>query len=257
LPVNVDQGVAYFAVRETVVFATTPFMDVKLCRISFGADGSVYVSFPYSSAKRGLLSRAVDPPKTSSPVTYDLSQEGVVVPVDVKFSHHASGAVGFSRTGLKSRLPRQQSFPLESGEGVIFQLHVQWLGGFTWTNAKKSRTPRLGFEFRDEHPFGLRVEGQWLRKAVVARNTFGTTSEPPGPRVQAVRRATGVSKYFIFIGQPAPLPFNDHVLAMSVEPVPLPTGADSTGMIFVGGFGHDPETLRPSSLCFMYPYEGT
>lgn len=241
--------------REVVVFATTPFMRVKLCRITFGSDGSVYVSFPYSSAKRGLLSRTVDPPEQSGPVTYDLTKEGVAVPVDVKFSHHASGIVGFSRTGLKSRLPRQQSFPLKSGEGVMFQLHVQWLGGFTWADSKGSKTPTVGFEFRDTHPFGLKVEGQWMRKTVVAQNTFGLSSEPPGPRVQAVHRATGIPKYFIFLGQPVSLPLKDHVLAISVEPVAIPTGAESSGMIFVGGFGRDPETLRASALSFMYPYE--
>jgi hypothetical protein len=244
-----------------VLFVSSPFARVKLCRLKFGKDGSLYVSFPYLREKRGLLSVLADPdPPTTGPVTYNLSQNGVVVPVDVKFSQHTSGQVGFSLTGLSQRLPRAQGFALADGAGPVFQLHVHFLSGFVWLDEVKSRDICVGFDFPDRHPFGLRIEAHWWLKSTVAANTQGDGAErnliPPGPRVQALDRRTGAPRYFLFIGQPKDCPLRDHILAVAIEPVPAPTGVDTAGMIFLGGFTTDVSSGRSSALAFLYPYTG-
>lgn len=244
-----DNGVRYFAARNIVLGVRSPLARVKLLRIAFGTDGSIYVSFPYMKEKRGLVSRLTNPSSSTRGFTYSLTEQGVSVPVDLKFAHHASGRVHFSRDGFKARLPRGDSFALASGAGEIFQLHIQWLHGFAWLDEPKSKDLYVGFTFSQQHPFALRVVAEWVPKAIVSANAVGASGDPPGPRVEAIHKATGKPRYLIFLGQPAGSPLAEHVLALNVEPVPIPEGADTPGMIFLA---------RPpgGELAFIYPYTG-
>jgi hypothetical protein len=256
-----DSGVSYFRAADVVLCARSPLARVKLCRIKFGKDRSIYISFPYLREKRGILSTIRDTPGATGPRTYDFRGGGVVVSVDVKFSHHTSGMTGFSLTGLMMRLPRAAGFPLEAGTGPIFQLHAHQLSGFTWLEEgkTKARDLVLGFDFTNAHPFAVRVESHWWKKSVVAANTFGSTgdgpSRGPGPRVEAFNRHTGLPRYFLFLGQPLDSPLQEHILAVTIEAVPVPTGAETPGMVFLGGFGRE-ESGGTTALAFMYPFTG-
>lgn len=92
-----DGRLSYFAARNTVLIVQTPLGTVKICRLAFGRDGSIYVSFPYCREKAGILN-AINR-STVGLETIDLGEGGVRVSTDVKFSHHASGVVQFSKTG--------------------------------------------------------------------------------------------------------------------------------------------------------------
>lgn len=256
-----DSGVSYFRGADVVLCVRSPLARVKLCRLKFGRDGSIYVSFPYLREKRGILSVLRDALGSTGRRTYDLRSAGVVVPVDVKFSHHASGVAGFSLTGLDKRLPRRAGFPLATGTGPVFQLHAHLLSGFTWLEERKTkkRDLVLGFDFTNRHPFAVRIEAHWWQKSVVAANTFGgggeATSRGPGPRVEAFDKKTGRPRYFLFLGQPADHPLQDHVLAVTIEPIPVPSGTSTPGMVFIGGFERQ-EDGDTTALAFMYPYTG-
>ncbi len=244
----------YYAARHTTVLAATPLGQFKLFQIAFGKDGSIYLPFPYLETKRGLLSE-VDPSIEPDPKTISLRRNGIDVTTDVKFSHHTSGIVQFSKTGGQDLLPRRQSFRLDGPIGKIFDLHVYWLHGFTQFDPEKAgKTFLLPFQLPDEHRTSLHVWAEWRRKKDIIDNL-----EPGGtwlgPGVSAITRATGTEVRFLLLGQPEGFPLRDHVLMLSVEEVVHADGADIPTMIFLGGYdqheGAAPATQR--MLAFMYP----
>ena len=252
-----EGNVSYYAAASTVVYVKTPLAEVKVCRILFSKDGSILVPFQYLKAKRGVLAHVTQLPPEQGPFTYDLGKEGVVVDYDVKFSHHRSGVAHFSKTGETDLLPRRVSFPLTE-IGHVFQLHVYWMGGLEWVSEPKKKDLSLGFAFHDEHPIGVRLYAEWRRKDDIGANAI-RPGVNVGPRSDAIRRSTGEVQRFAFLGQPAGFPYRDHLLMLSVAPVPAATGADVPTMIFFGGFDpHErtPQRASPKSsgfLAFLYP----
>jgi hypothetical protein len=262
-PVESTDGLRYFAAANTVVSVRTPFARVKICRIAFGKrDGSVYVAFPYLREKSGLLAGVEIDPEARTPHTFDLGRDGVRVSTDVKFSHHTSGVVQFSKTGGPTGLPRRASFPLTGPIGMLFQLHAYWLHGFTWQDAANPRDFLLPYEFREEHPLGIRLEGRWLRKRDIREHGFwvpGARGDHTGPTTESIHRPTGTRENVVFVGQPRGFPLREHVLVLTVAPVPVPQGADHPTMVFFGGFDqHELTPAHPTAdirgcLAFMYP----
>ena len=249
-----DGPLRYHAAADTTVYAVTLKGRYKLFRILFGKDGSIYIPFPYLDTKRGVLS-AVDPAIQPNPKKLDLKRDGVVVTEDVKFSHHTSGIVQFSKSGGQDLLPRRRSFRLDGPIGRIFDLHVYWMHGFKQLALKKNkRTLLLPFDLRDKERTSLRISGEWRRKRDIVDNL-----EPGGrwlgPRVSAVERKTGRERHFLLLGQPSSRPLIDHVLMLSAEDVQHADGAVSPTMIFMGGWDHHEGTppATPKMLSFMYP----
>lgn len=257
-PSVIQEGpLRYYAAADTTVLAVTPLGKFKLFRIIFGKDGSIYLPFPYLDTKRGQLSE-VDPAIEPDPKTINLKRNGVEVTEDVKFSHHTSGIVQFSKTGGQDLLPRRQSFRLDGPIGKVFDLHVYWLHGFDQVKPKKARgTFLLPFQLLDRHPTSLHVWAEWRRKKDITDNL-----EPGGtwlgPGVSAIARQSGKEVRFLLLGQPSSRPLRDHVLMLSVEEVVHADGADVPTMIFLGGYDHH-EGAAPASqkmLAFMYPVGG-
>jgi len=243
--------VRHFVTKNAVICAHSNLAKVKLCRISFGADGSVYVSFPYLKTKRGLVSRVTSEQAVRDAAgndTYDLHKSGVVVETDVKFTHHSSGETHFSLTGLQTPLPEQPSFPLGEGDGLLFELHVYWLGGFKWIEKKADKDLYLNTRFDGPHPVALRVQGHWWRKSGIVANLEGEADSAGfiGPRAEVVHRPTGRVHGFFLLAPPNS-PFADHVLGLTVDRVLLPEGADVPTMLFLGPPSGD------GRLVFMYP----
>jgi len=249
----------YYATADMTVLAATPRGKFKLFRLLFGKDGSIYLPFPYLEAKRGVLAE-VDPSSEPDPKTLDLRRTGVVVEEDVKFAHHSTGSVHFSKTkGTKEQaltLPGRSSFAL-SGEGRVFDLRFYWtLGLTTYDELKPGRTLPLIIPF-SEHPTGLRVWGMWRRKSWLLASRENE-SMVVGPQHVGTNRATGARESFVFLGQPADFPHQEHLLLISYGIEPAPTGADVPTMLFWGG--HDaqddgtPTTTK--MLAFMYPCNG-
>jgi len=259
VPVIGESGfVRYFVSRDAVVCVGSPLTRVKLCRVAFGNDGSVYVSFPYMTHKRGLLSplSVASNRPANEPITFDLASEGVSVGVDVKFSHHASGVVHFSRTGLDARLPERNSFPLDSAGGRVFELRAYRLGSFRRIEKQKGKDLYLTTNFDTHSPLAVCVEGLWLRKSDI--ETDRVEGIPGaihvGPRARFVRKDDGSERTFFLLAQPDS-PLRGHVLALNVSQVPLARGTDAPAMVFLGGVSVT-DSGATGCLAFLYPYDG-
>ncbi len=258
--VESDGRLSYYAARECVIVLITPLAKFKVCRINFGKDGSIYVSFPYCKEKSGILSELQPPDGATGPITYNLDCGGMRVSTDTKFSHHRSGAVQFSKTGFFRKAPRRQSFPLDGPIGHVFDLNVYWPAGFDLLEKPKKKDLHLAFGFRDRHPVAVLINAQWRRKADILANT-----DPPhgkvSPSTEVTHRESGLVRRVHFLGQPQGYPLRDHLLMITGGEVQLPTGADRTGMVFVGGWNThedvgDSSTPRKDALVFMYPAGG-
>ena len=240
----------YFAAQDTVILLQTPLATFKICRLSFGSDGSIYVMFPYCKEKTGILNKVARPGGPSESITHNLGTGGKLVPTDVKFSHHRSGVAQFSKTREVEDAPRHNSFPLDGPIGHVFDLHIFWPSGFDLLEKPKKRDLHLAFGVQDRHPAAFLVAGQWRRKQDLLNNT-----DPPNgiiePTATVTHRKTGLPTNVYFLGQPEGYPLRDHVLMLSGGEIPLPTGAEETGMVFMGGWNSERE-----GLVFMYPGSG-
>jgi hypothetical protein len=243
----------YLTGEQIVLFAKTAFGARKICRIFFGRDGSVYVPFPYMKDKCGLLSVVRDNPTVTGPVTYDLATNGVVVDYDIKYSHHTSGIVQFSRSGKEVLLPRRRAFPLDGFGGTLFMATVFYLRGLEPLQAKaQDGELRVGLDFKETHPFGIQIVAEWVRKDVILQRTEAGTW-PVGPIADAKDRA-GNPKRFMFLGQHPDSPLQDHLLVISAGETPVPPTVDRPTMIFFGGIDR-PAAQDPGALAFMFPVE--
>ena len=251
-----EGGLVYMAAASSTVIAATPYGHFKLFKVTFGKDGSIYVPFPYLDTKRGVLSEA-DPDTEPNPTTLSLRRNGVVVEYDVKFAHHRSGWVHFSKTGEQELLPRRRAFALNGPIGIIFDFRLYWLRGFDSPDPRK--TPRdlpLVLTFA-KHPTSIRVWGEWRRKKGILENTESPEAVV-GPAGIVTRRADGTNLPFILLGQPPGYPLQDHLLMISAEEIPHASGADSPTAIFLGGWDEHEEKkpATPRMLVFMYPILG-
>jgi hypothetical protein len=198
----------------------------------------------------------VDPSTGADPKVLDL-KSGIVVDYDVKFAHHASGVVHFSKSGERDLFPRRVSYPLKDAIGRVFEFHFYWLAGFaTLSGGKEVSDAQITLQF-DAHPTSLSVAAEWRRKKDILDNTETPTARI-GPRAEVIRRSDGARLRFLLLGQPNGYPQQDHVLLLSVSEIAAANGADKSTAIFFGGW--DPHEGKPppsaKMLAFMYPYEG-
>ena len=250
-----------FAARDPVFFVRNRNLFYKLCRISFGSDGSIYEQFPYlETSKSGILAEAVVDVASFGPVTYDLGANGVTVSTDVKFSHHTSGIVQFSQTGKIDYAPRRQSFPLNGPIGHVFKIHAYRLWGSTELTKTKKGVLHLGFNFHDAPATAAYIRAEWRRRKDIIKNIsvpWGTA----GPEAKVYNRKTREHMKAFFLGQPDELPLQDHVLVITGGSEPLPNGLDTPGMVFLGGWDQherkpeDPIEPLGTCLAFLYPAE--
>ena len=200
-----------------------------------------------------------DPATEEDPKTLQLRRNGVVVEYDVKFAHHASGVVHFSKSGTNDVLPRRHSFPLNGPIGRLFEFHLYWPQGYKPVDrVERRRNFNVSYTFADGHPPALRVRAEWRRKAdIVANIDPNESAQVIGPAPSIVERSTGTEQRAILLGQPPNSPLQDHVVMLFAEPIPMATGADSATGIFLGGWDfHEnkaPDTAR--MLVFLYPVD--
>ena len=241
----------YLVGDQILLFAKTGFGARKICRILFGGDGSIYVPFPYIREKRGLLSAVDDDPSATGPVTYDLATNGKVVDYDIKYSHHTSGIVQFSRSGKEALLPRRRAFPLDGFGGTVFMATAFYLRGLDPLAGKtKDGELRVGLDFQDTHPFGIQIFAEWVRKERLLQRTQAG-DWPVGPVADGMD-SKGNKRRFVFLGQGLESPLQDHLLVISGGEVPVPATVDRPTMIFFGGIDR-PNVEKPGALAFMFP----
>jgi hypothetical protein len=242
-----DGSLSYIVSSQVLIFAQTPVGPRKVCRIIYSPDGSIMVPFPYLSQKRGILSAQKDDPQKVGPVTYELSKGGVVVDYDVKYSHHTTGRVHFSKTGRAELLPGRECFDLKTGSGVLFSVQIFDLNGLAALEKKEQPGEfRLGMNFPAHFPQGIEVRASWVRKATIAAQNRGQSVGPSGTASNG--RTT------VLLAQPLSSPLQDHLLVLNFGEVPVPSTADRPTMIFFGGIDA-PTKAEPGFLAFLYPVD--
>jgi hypothetical protein len=241
-----DGSLSYVVSSQVLIFAQTPAGPRKVCRILYSTDGSIMVPFPYLTQKRGILSALKDDPDKLGPVTYELAKDGVVVDYDVKYSHHTTGRVHFSKTGRTEILPGRNCFDLRTGSGVLFFVQIYDLDGLAALDQKEQPGEfRLGMNFPAHVPRGIEVRASWIRKATVMAQNGGRTIGPSGTARNG--RTT------VLMAQPLSSPLQDHLLVLNFGEVAVPSGSDRPTMVFFGGIDA-PTTAEPGFLAFLYPY---
>lgn len=255
--IAVEGRLRFYRTKEAVIVARTPESVHKLARFTFGRDGSIYVQFPYLDRKVGVIAELPVDPKVPGPVQYNLRELGERVGTDVKFSHHASGEVRFSKTGQVIKTPLRQSFHLGGPIGRVFELSAFHLHGFHKLGKRSKNTVFLGFNFR-EGVEGVRIRAEWRRKTGIVAN-IEPAGSMTGPATTALHRETRVEEAVYFVGPPLDRPHQQHVLMVSSSRVGLPDGADQPSMVFLGGWdphertADEPPQKLGNCLAFLYP----
>ncbi len=244
-----DGSLSYIVSSQVLIFAQTPAGPRKICRIVYSPDGSIMVPFPYLTQKRGILSVLKDDPKKIGPITYELAKDGVVVDYDVKYSHHTTGRVHFSKTGRSDILPGRTCFDLATGSGVLFFVQVYDLAGLAALDKKGQPGEfRLGMNFPAHVPRGIEVRASWVKKITVIAQNKGRAIGPSGTASNG--RTT------VLMAQPLSSPLQDHLLVLNFGEATVPSGADRPTMVFAGGIDA-PTKADPGFLAFLYPYTST
>jgi hypothetical protein len=203
-------------------------------------------------------------PEAKGPLTIDLKEHGRVSTHQVKFTHHPTGEVLFSKTGRVRSEIRRQSFPLSGPIGHLFQLHAYWLSGFELLSEERLKRKKLYLPFRIEAkiPAGIVLSAQWRRKAAILDNVEAASARSTvGPAPKALDRPTGKRTQLFLLGQPANSPLQDHLIVIECDEAPPPSGVEASTMILMGGWDpHEVQEpgLKPSApatgfLTFMYP----
>jgi hypothetical protein len=242
----------YFSKSKAVVVVQTPLGCHKLCHIAFGKDGSIYVDFPYFGHGPGIVSRIEFPEPRVGPVTVDLKPGGKLASNQVKFSHHPTGRVLFSKTGRVRSEIRRDSFRLDGPIGYLFQLHAYWLSGFALLEAKKTTRLYLPFMIEEKIPSGVVLIAQWRRKADILESIEGAGFAGPCP--MAIHRRTGAKMQLILLGQPSNHALQGHVMLLDCQLTePLP-GVENPMMLFLGGW--DPHEVQDPGTGISMPHTG-
>ena len=84
---------------HVVCVVTAGDLRVKAFQIVFGGDGSLFITFPYSRHRTGILSASAIPATGTRQSQVNLEQGGKVTSHLVKYSHHTDGRAHFSQTG--------------------------------------------------------------------------------------------------------------------------------------------------------------
>lgn len=250
----------FYATAHTVLVVRTPEAAYKVARVSFGRDGSIYVQFPYCREKAGWVGVLPIEAGQAGPVTYTMRDHGAPVSTDVKFAHHASGEVHFSKTGHDVPRTRRQSFPLGGPIGHVFHLQVFRPAAFTRIEKRDKGALYFELDFRFGAPTGAGWRAEWRRKRDVV-DSIHPPGGVAGPATTIQHRATGVQERVVLVGQPPGYALRDHVLLLTGGADPLPAGVDGPGMAFLGGWNAH-EVASPGDgadlggcLAFLYPYQ--
>ena len=249
-------GVRYFAAKRTTVLVgegeSASFRQV--CQVTFHK-GAVFVQFTYFGRAPGVVGAITpveDPPGVWQ---VRLGENGMVAPSLVKYSHPPDGRAHFSQDGQVISKVARQSFPLDRGQGHLFEISAFNPTRFQAFDPAKARRERLyaPFYFPGGIPSAIGVVGMWW--------PFGRLASirPPdrdqfGPLERLVNRRTGKSFAAFFLAPPSPEP-PTHVMLVNLGPIQLPPGISEPMLAFMGGWDEDVErkAVPGGFLSFMYP----
>lgn len=243
------------AIRSDRVVCTITVgeLRVKAFQIVFGADGSLFITFPYFRHRIGILSSSHIPATGTRQSQVNLEQGGKVTSHLVKYSHHIDGQAHFSQTGKIVTVIKRQSIALDIQHGHIFSLLIQGFQALDPADQVRdavTSSKRAIVDFAVESPEAVKFVGRWFDVNKLRFNNPTPTIGPTLPMTDPDGRQTNAC----MVASPAENA--RHVLAISCEPIPN-LGPEPEMFMFYGGF--DPaelmnDTTREAGfLAFLYP----
>jgi hypothetical protein len=117
------------AIRSERIVCVVKDVDlrVKALQIVFGADGSLFITFPYFRHRTGILSSSSIPATGTRESQVNLEHGAKVTSHLVKYSHYTDGRAHFSQTGKIVTAIKRQSIALDKQHGHMFSLLIQGL----------------------------------------------------------------------------------------------------------------------------------
>jgi len=162
------QATTINAVRSDRVVIGLKLGDIrrKAFQVSFGKDGSLYVSFPYYRHRDGVLAAAILKADGKQSTQVNMEEGGKVTSHRVKYSHHPDGRAHFSQDGKIFTAIKRQSVALATQRGHIFSLIIKGLDGLDAADEVKDApaltTKRSVIQFEPGPCETVKFVGRWL-----------------------------------------------------------------------------------------------
>ncbi len=227
----------------------------KAFQVVWGADGSLFVTFPYFKHNEGILTASRLPGNGQTECVIDLEDGGKVSSYLVKYSHHVDGTAHFSQTGKIITAIRRQSLPLGQQNGHIFSMQVQGLEALTQADPITdvfTRDPKRSvIDFETPPTQAIKFVGRWYD---VSQIMLDRPTPVVGPCMLAKYFDGASGGTVCFIGCPSS--GHKQLLAVALHPIPNFSREPET-FIFYGGFDAKEKMVDPTTeggfLMFKYP----
>lgn len=227
----------------------------KVFQVVWGADGSLFITFPYFEHSEGILTASHLPGNGKRETFIDLEEGGKVSSHRVKYSHHVGGEAHFSQDSKIITAIRRQSLPLGQQNGHIFTMQVQGLDALKNADPVKDaprRDPKRSVvDFESPATKAIKFVGRWYD---VSQIMLDRPTPFVGPWMPAKYFDGGSAGKALFIGQPSSS--TKQLLAVTLKPIPKFTNEGDT-LLFYGGFDAREKMEDPTKdggfLMFKYP----
>lgn len=226
---------------------------VKAFQVVFGADGSLFITFPYFRHRVGILSSSSIPATGTRQSQVNLEQGGKVTSHLVKYSHHPDGRAHFSQTGKIISAIKRQSIALDKQHGHIFSLLIQGIHALNAVDPVKDTRPspkRTMVEYDMEATETIKFVGRWFD---VDKLRFNNPTSTIGPTLLTMG-SDGVQRNACLLA--SPFANARHVLAVNCATIPV-LGPAPEMFLFYGGFDPAEVMMDPTReagfLAFLYP----
>lgn len=262
MPIDRYRNLSYWAAKVSVVGLALPSRWIYVCQVIFHKDGSIFLQWPYFRDSDGIASLVRLAADGTTRRTVEFLEEGKVTSHLVKYAHHANGRVHFSQDGkVRTEIRRDAKFPLDGPIGRIMQIDANYPAeGFKGLTTLRKGRPHLLFNYPSKPPEAVRLTFHWRRKKDVA-SWSRPSGAPLGPKAELVHAVSGLKCAAFFLGPPAGLPLQNHLLVITCDSFPAFTGTGKPMLILRGGAdsdevkvpGDEPEPTE--FLAAMYPVE--
>lgn len=236
--------------RSCDIVASTGRCRYRIAKLQFAKDGSIYVFFPDFAHTDGLACRILLRATAGTTVNFNLTESGFVTTHLVKYAHHPDGEAHFSQDRKVKTIVRRKSVPLHEHRGHLFTIQLQDISAFQ--PYIQSKTTPVTIDLA-ESAFALKITA-WRYDA--SHLDLPATDLLSASQVQ-LSIDHGVVRPGVFVAPPKGMPFDDILLFLAVESIPMFNTERGAQLLFVGGFDHSKTAFSLSHdtefLAFAYP----
>lgn len=222
----------------------------RIAKLRFARDGSIYVFFPGFAHTDGLACRVFLRAANGATANFDLAESGFLTTHLVKYAHHPDGEAHFSQERKVRTVIRRKSVPLNEHRGHLFTIQLQDVLSFQPISVPATTHVTIAVP---EHTQALKITAWRYDNSHLDSPGTNLLSAPQ------VRLAidNGLMRSGVFVAPPEGMPFDDVLMFLAVEGIPLFNTEKGAQLLFVGGFDHHKTAMNLSRdtefLAFAYP----